>query len=67
MSGSQMCPVCDPVPIDVVLGKMPQKSPRLCDACFDRHVQKHREAGGPTQDDAVPSAPVAPTAPSGAA
>ena len=44
MSGSQMCPVCDPDIMAIIGRKVEKKSPSLCDQCFLKHKESH-EAG----------------------
>ncbi len=42
MSGSEMCPICDP-DVDVIIeGGVKQKSPYLCHKCFKKHMEEHR-------------------------
>lgn len=45
LSGSQICSVCDPDALAIINGQAKQKTPQLCFACFQKHVDNHSSSG----------------------
>lgn len=43
MSGAQICGVCDPDMEAILARSVEQKTPELCDECFELHMRMHKE------------------------